>query len=229
MITVRRAPDRPWAHHIAGVLAGVAAVLILAAMFVPYMTHAFSVSTDIGPNGEEIISPEGTSRVAHGLWGLEVTPASDRTMTFHEPQYGFVFAGVGIALACAAALSARAARWPSGRAARRAPIVVAASAAAALAAAATLLLGILPVLTFRVPDEVRTSYNLEPNPGLGLWLILGAAVVAVVAAGFAVASGRGERGAGRRTRADDSGIPPLDDGRAVIHWLPPEPEPDQVR
>lgn len=195
---------RPRAQLVAAGLALLAAGLIVAAMFVPYV-----VVTHVG------FEPGSDVRFEMGLWGERVSNAGvygDKGD--FSPKFGVVLTAVVVLLAagCVALLVRR----PGGR--QKARLIVVAAVSATIIAVAMVIVFVAPTLGWIGPGSTDPS-AFDPQADLGLWLLVAAACVAAVAAGLVV----------RRWEPDhveQSGVPPLREDEAVIRWVPGEPDPE---
>lgn len=192
------------------VLAVIAAGLTIAAMFVPYLEEEFvwSHTSELEPDGE-VFREIDRLRFSHGLWGTDVTPPEvDNTVGF--PMFGIVFAAIAFALAAGALLVRL--RRSAGR------FVLLAGAAAAVTAVSMLVISTLPRFT---ADWAAGGGDFTGQVGIGGWLLLAAAMVALVAAGFALPTPRDQRPSGQ-SGPDTEPIAVVQE--AVIRWVPPEEE-----
>lgn len=194
---------RPRGQLIAAGLALLAAGLMVAAMFVPYVvvTH--------------FVEPGAEVRFEMGLWGQRVSDESvfGDKVDF-SPKFGFVFTAVVVLLAagCVALLVRR----PSGR--QKARLIIVAAASATVIAVAMLIVFVAPTLGWIGQGSTDRS-PFDSQADLGLWLLVAAACVAAVAAGLVVRRGEPDH-------IEQSGVPPLREDEAVIRWVPGEPDPE---
>lgn len=196
---------RPRVQLIAAGLALLAAGLIVAAMFVPYV-----VVTHFG------FEPGVEVRFEMGLWGQRVSDGSvyGADKADFSPKFGVVFTAVAVLLAagCVALLVRR----PGGR--QKARLIVVAAVSATVIAVAMVIVFVAPTLGWIGQGSTDRS-AFDPQADLGLWLLVAAACVAAVAAGLVVRRGEPDH-------VEQSGVPPLREDEAVIRWVPGEPDPE---
>lgn len=196
---------RPRAQLVAAGLALLAAGLIVAAMFVPYVAV-----THFGFESEVV------ARFEMGLWGQRVSDESvyGAGKADFSPKFGVVFTAVAVLLAagCVALLMRR----PSGR--QKARLIVVAAASATVIAVAMVIVFVAPTLGWIGQGSTDRSFS-DPQADLGLLLLVAAACVAAVAAGLVVRRGEPDH-------VEQSGVPPLRQDEAVIRWVPGEPDPE---